>query len=170
MSEVKTELFDVENYLALMNLYRDEWKYRDQWFISTFWRMVYLSLIISFLPNFLAAFSVESELVTKLPVWVFSVLGILCALFGLYIMIVENKKITYIDNAYRVLENELPEKYRVEKMKKSPARLRTNNVLCVVIFLVIILLSIVNIVSEYCFYEKIKNTEIKQELLNIPTM
>ena len=130
MSEVKTELFDVENYLALMNLYRDEWKYRDQWFISTFWRMVYLSLIISFLPNFLAAFSVESELVTKLPVWVFSVLGILCALFGLYIMIVENKKITYIDNAYRVLENELPEKYRVEKMKKSPARLRTNNVLC----------------------------------------
>ncbi|RKI79045.1 hypothetical protein D7V83_15970 [bacterium 0.1xD8-71] len=151
MSEVKTELFDVENYLALMNLYRDEWKYRDQWFISTFWRMVYLSLIISFLPNFLAAFSVESELVTKLPVWVFSVLGILCALFGLYIMIVENKKITYIDNAYRVLENELPEKYRVEKMKKSPARLRTNNVLCVVIFLVIILLSIVNIVSEYCF-------------------
>ena len=151
MSEVKTELFDVENYLALMNLYRDEWKYRDQWFISTFWRMVYLSLIISFLPNFLAAFSVESELVTKLPVWVFSVLGILCALFGLYIMIVENKKITYIDNAYRVLENELPEKYRVEKMQKSPARLRTNNVLCVVIFLVIILLSIVNIVSEYCF-------------------
>lgn len=151
MSEVKTELFDVENYLALMNLYRDEWKYRDQWFISTFWRMVYLSLIISFLPNFLAAFSVESELVTKLPVWVFSVLGILCALFGLYIMIVENKKITYIDNAYRVLENELPEKYRVEKMKKSPARLRTNNVLCVVIFLVIILLSIVNIISEYCF-------------------
>ena len=94
MSEVKTELFDVENYLALMNLYRDEWKYRDQWFISTFWRMVYLSLIISFLPNFLAAFSVESELVTKLPVWVFSVLGILCALFGLYIMIVENKIIT----------------------------------------------------------------------------
>lgn len=92
MSEVKTELFDVENYLALMNLYRDEWKYRDQWFISTFWRMVYLSLIISFLPNFLAAFSVESELVTKLPVWVFSVLGILCALFGLYIMIVENKR------------------------------------------------------------------------------
>lgn len=151
MSEVKTESFDVENYLALMNLYRDEWKYRDQWFISTFWRLVYLSLIISFLPNFLAAFSVESELVTKLPVWVFSVLGILCALFGLYIMIVENKKITYIDNAYRVLENELPEKYRVEKMKKSPARLRTNNVLCVVIFLVIILLSIVNIVSEYCF-------------------
>lgn len=151
MSEVKTESFDVENYLALMNLYRDEWKYRDQWFISTFWRLVYLSLIISFLPNFLAAFSVESELVTKLPVWVFSVLGILCALFGLYIMIVENKKITYIDNAYRVLENELPEKYRVEKMKKSPARLRTNNVLCVVIFLVIILLSIVNIISEYCF-------------------
>lgn len=151
MSEVKTESFDVENYLALMNLYRDEWKYRDQWFISTFWRLVYLSLIISFLPNFLAAFSVESELVTKLPVWVFSVLGILCALFGLYIMIVENKKITYIDNAYRVLENELPKKYRVEKMKKSPARLRTNNVLCVVIFLVIILLSIVNIVSEYCF-------------------
>ncbi len=134
MSEVKTESFDVENYLALMNLYRDEWKYRDQWFISTFWRLVYLSLIISFLPNFLAAFSVESELVTKLPVWVFSVLGILCALFGLYIMIVENKKITYIDNAYRVLENELPKKYRVEKMKKSPAKLRTNNVLCVVIF------------------------------------
>lgn len=151
MRENKVELSDVDNYIDLMNLYRDEWKYRDQWFISTFWRLVYLSLIISFLPNFLAAVSVESELVVKLPVWVFSVLGIICALFGLYIMIVENKKITYIDNAYRVIEEELPEKYRVEKMKKSPAKWRTNNVLCFVIFPVIILLSIVNIISEYFF-------------------
>lgn len=151
MRENKVELSDADNYIDLMNLYRDEWKYRDQWFISTFWRLVYLSLIISFLPNFLAAVSVESELVVKLPVWVFSVLGIICALFGLYIMIVENKKITYIDNAYRVIEEELPEKYRVEKMKKSPAKWRTNNVLCFVIFPVIILLSIVNIISEYFF-------------------
>lgn len=151
MRENKVELSDVDNYIDLMNLYRDEWKYRDQWFVSTFWRLVYLSLIISFLPNFLAAVSVESELVVKLPVWVFSVLGIICALFGLYIMIVENKKITYIDNAYRVIEEELPEKYRVEKMKKSPAKWRTNNVLCFVIFPVIILLSIVNIISEYFF-------------------
>lgn len=151
MSEVKNELSNVEDYFALMNLYRDEWKYRDQWFISTFWRLVYLSLIISFLPNFLAAFSVESELVTKLPVWVFSMFGIICALFGMYIMFVESKKISYIDKAYRVLEGELPEKYQVKKIKKSPAKWRTNNVLCFVIFSVIIFLSVVNMISEYFF-------------------
>lgn len=150
MSEAKG-LSNIENHLALMNMYREEWKYRDQWFVTTFWRLVYLSLIISFLPNFLAAFSVKSELVTKLPIWVFSVLGIICALFGLYIMIVENKKIIYIDCAYRVLENDLPEKYQVQKIKKYPAKLRTNTVLCYVIFSVIILLSIVNIISKYCF-------------------
>ena len=150
MSKFKTDLRNAENHLVLMNLYRDEWKYRDQWFTSIFWRLVYLSLIITFLPNFLAAFSVESELVTKLPVWAFSVMGILCALFGLYIGIVESKKITYIDCAYRVLEKELPKKYQVKKFKKSPAKLRINNVLCIVIYSVIILLSIVNMVYGHC--------------------
>jgi len=60
LSKFKTDLKASENHIALMNLYRDEWKYRDQWFISSFWRLVYLSLIISFLPNFLSAISVKS--------------------------------------------------------------------------------------------------------------
>lgn len=149
MNKFETDLCNSENHIALMNLYRDEWKYRDQWFISSFWRLVYLSLVISFLPNFLSAISIKSELAARLPLWVFSMSGIICALFGLYIGIVENKKITYIDRAYRAIENELPEEYQVEKIKNSPAKLRTNNVLCFTIYSIIILLSIVNLISEY---------------------
>lgn len=149
MDKIKNELSNAEQHIALMALYRDEWKYRDQWFISTFWRLVYLALIIIFLPNFLAAINVQNELVSTLPVWVYSVAGIVCALFGLYIGIVESKKITYIDQAYRRIEKDLPIKYQVEKIEHSPAKLRNNNVLCVTVYAIIILLSIVNMIYEY---------------------
>lgn len=149
MPKVKNDLSNAEHYIALMTLYRDEWKYRDQWFISTFWRFVYLSLIITFLPNFLTAVNAESELVFALPIWVHSSAGIICALFGLYIGIVESKKITYIDLAYRRIEEELPPEYQVEKIKKLPIKLRNNNILCFTIYTIVILLSIANMVNEY---------------------
>lgn len=53
MPQDKANVIDIENCLALMTLYRDEWKQRDQVFISYFWRFVYLSLVVTFLPNFL---------------------------------------------------------------------------------------------------------------------
>lgn len=146
MAKLKNDLSNAEQHIALMALYRDEWKYRDQWFISMFWRLVYLSLIITFLPDFLEAINAKSELTSRLPVWIYSVVGIACALFGLYIGIVESRKITYIDQAYRRIEEDLPLKYQVEKLGYSPAKLRNNNILCITIYVIIILLAIVNMI------------------------
>lgn len=149
MDKIKDELSGTEQRIALMTLYRDEWKYRDQWFISMFWKLVYISLIITFLPNFLLAVNAESELASMLPTWMYSVAGIACALFGLYIGIVESKKITYIDLAYRRLEKDLPQKYQVEKIGRFPAKLRNNNILCGVIYVIIILLAVANMIYTH---------------------
>ena len=72
MPKIKNDLTDVEQHIVLMTLYRDEWKYRNEWFMSVFWRFVYLSLIITFLPNFLVAVNTESKLVSTLPVTIHS--------------------------------------------------------------------------------------------------
>jgi hypothetical protein len=149
MPKIKNDLTDVEQHIVLMTLYRDEWKYRNEWFMSVFWRFVYLSLIITFLPNFLVAVNTESKLVSTLPIWVHSIAGIICALFGLYIGITESKKITYIDLAYRRIEKDLPLEYQIKKIDNLPVKLRNNNILCITIYTVIILLSITNMVNEY---------------------
>lgn len=51
-----------ENRIALMAVLRDEWKYRDQTFCLYFWRFIYLSLVVTFLPAFLKATGMEIRL------------------------------------------------------------------------------------------------------------
>ena len=69
-------LNSTEDIISLMELYRSEWKFRSQEFVSYFWRFIYLSLIITFLPNFLNAFDVSADIVNLLPNWIFSIFGI----------------------------------------------------------------------------------------------
>ncbi len=59
MKKLETNLQNAENHIALMTLYRDEWKYRDQMFVSLLWKFVSLSLIITFLPNFLSSINIK---------------------------------------------------------------------------------------------------------------
>ena len=47
MQRFETDLKNAENHIALMALYRDEWKYRDQMFATLLWKFVSLSLIIT---------------------------------------------------------------------------------------------------------------------------
>ena len=149
LQKFDVDLKNAENHIALMTLYRDEWKYRDQTFITLLWKFVFLSLVITFLPNFLESNNMTNELVSRLPVEVHSTLGIVCSLFGLYIGLSENKRITNIDLAYREVEKKLPENYCVKKINKHPIKLRINITLCVVMYSITILLAITNIVSRH---------------------
>lgn len=74
-----------ENRIALMAVLRDEWKYRDQTFCLYFWRFIYLSLVVAFLPAFLKATGMEIAIIDKVPLWCFSFLGVLFSGFGMYI-------------------------------------------------------------------------------------
>ena len=60
-------LNSTEDIISLMELYRSEWKFRSQEFVSYFWRFIYLSLIITFLPNFLNALMFPQILLTYYP-------------------------------------------------------------------------------------------------------
>ena len=105
--------------IALMAIYRDEWKYRDQTFTSYLWRLVYLSLIITFLPNFLDAMNAKLEIIKKFPSWVFPLAGIFCSLLGLYIGLAAIKRIHSIDEAYQNILKGFPADCCVEKYEKS---------------------------------------------------
>lgn len=144
MKETKIE--SSEDRLALMTIYRDEWKFRSQEFVSYFWRFLYLSLIITFLPNFLDAINVTASIVFALPAWSFSVFGIVFSIFGLYYGLAENERITNIDNAYRDIEKTLPEEFRVQKIDKWYYKPRLNISLCIVSYSITILLAIINII------------------------
>ena len=140
----KTQIESIEELLSLMTIYRDEWKFRSQEFVSYFWRFLYLSLIITFLPNFLDAINVTASIVYVLPAWLFSTFGIMFSVFGLYFGLAENERITNIDNAYRSIEQLLPKEFRVQKIDKWYYRPRLNICLCIISYSVTIVLAIIN--------------------------
>lgn len=144
MVRYKENLIGIENHLALMTLYRDEWKHRDQMFVSFFWRFLYLSLVITFLPNFLKAFNIEADIVNALPIWLFSIAGIGCSILGLYLGLAENKRITEVDLAYKKVAASLPHAYQVKKITEKYYAPRLNVLLCWVSYSITIFLAICN--------------------------
>jgi len=127
--EIQSDLESIENCLSLMSLYRDEWKYRDQAFTSTFWRIVYLSLITIFLPDFLRSINFSNQLIVVIPKCIFAFAGIIFCVFGLYIGFAENQRITSLDLAYRNIEKRLPDAYREKMAENKLLKLRINYVL-----------------------------------------
>lgn len=145
---------DYNQVLTLMSIYRDEWMHRDSDMLSTLWRLVTISLVVTFLPNLIGrlGFS-DSPLVAKLPIVFFSCAGIVCAGFGMFISIGESTRIEYLDKKYWDVMKRLPEGYQLESMKNDkrakPFSMRLNTIFCVVPYSVVIFLAILNIIFHY---------------------
>lgn len=148
--KVDLKLSDMENCIALMSVYRDEWKHRDQMFTSYMWKFVTLSLIITFLPNVLESQKMFPEMAKTFPLWVFPLFGMACSFLGLYLGFAENKRITNIDKAYRRIEELLPQKYKAEKITEWYFKPRTNNLLCLVMHGATLALAILNF--SFCIH------------------
>lgn len=139
-------LDNASDRIAFLKLYRDEWEKRDETFRSMFWRFIYLSLIITFLPNVLAAIEVNPEIVEQLPPAAFPIAGIVFSIFGMYYGLAENRRITELDLAYKRVIEAFPEKYLVNKINEVRYRPRLNLMLCYVSYFIIILLALFNLV------------------------
>ena len=131
--------------IALMAIYRDEWQYRDQTFASYLWRLVYLSLIITFLPNFLDTLDTSPEIVNRFPSWVFPVAGIFCSLLGLYIGLASIKRIRSVDEAYKNLAKHFPADCRVEKYQSPYLKISLNKLLVFCLYGSTIALAVMNL-------------------------
>lgn len=137
-------LNSAEDIISLMELYRSEWKFRSQEFVSYFWRFIYLSLIITFLPNFLNAFDVSADIVNLLPNWIFSIFGVAFSLFGLYFGLAENKRITNLDITYKRIAKALPKDARVSNIDEWYYKPRLNISLCIISYGATTILAVVN--------------------------
>ena len=148
---------DYSELIPLMSAYRDEWQYRDNLFLTNFFRYSSLSLIITFFPDLLGKIGISytATLVVKVPSIYFSIFGILCALFGVYYSFNEAKKIVKIDEAYKELMLQLPDECRIEQLDKTKSKLkkcyysiRLNTVLCFS-YIIPIGLAVLNIYYMY---------------------
>jgi hypothetical protein len=110
-----------EEIITLMGIYREEWKYRDSAFMSTFLKFSLLSLLITFFPNLLGriGFDQSAPLLVSIPPFIFSIFGILSALFGLFYSSAEAQRIVQIDNAYKRLMAQLPEDAQVKMLNNK---------------------------------------------------
>lgn len=139
----------IENKLALMAIYRDEWMHRDDAFVAMFWRLITISLVVSFLPNLIVRIGVDHQAIKTLPSWLFSSCGILCALFGMYLSLGEAKRIEAIDKAYKNVMSTLPTEYQMIALDNLPKsrifKPRLTNVFCVSMYLIVCILASVNI-------------------------
>lgn len=139
-----------ENILALVAMLKEEWKFRDEHFTSTFWRFAYISLIVTFLPMVIGQW--EISLVNAVPGYIYSIAGILFSLLGLYICIGLEKRIVALDMTYDRILQELPRQYQIQKLDQLRNgkffKVRLNYVLCISVFSILILLGILNIILE----------------------
>ena len=152
--DTKEASLNYDQTLKLMSLYREEWMHRDSDMLSTLWRLVFISLVITFLPNLIGRIGIEnSPLVNNLPVTVFSVAGIACALFGMYISTGEAKRIENIDKKYWDMMRSLPSHVHLERLDENKTTkifsIRLNALLCVVPYCVVILLAVSNIAFQF---------------------
>lgn len=149
---IHVERFNYDHMLKLMAIYRDEWMYRDKDNTSSFWRYALISLVVTFLPNIATEFRFSNiPLFKQIPQWVFSVAGILCSLFAMYLILANGKRIEYLDNAYKKIMGNLPKRYRIRLIKEDTQfrnriyRFRLIAPFCITVFSIIIALAIANI-------------------------
>lgn len=144
--------FDYNHMLTLMSIYRDEWKYRDSDCVSVTFRYAFISLGITFLPNFATEFKFSQiPLFQQIPPWAFSIAGIVCSLVSLYVVLASAKRVEFIDDAYKKIMHDLPEVYKIKSINEDPKirnriyRLRLNAPLAIIVFAIVITLAIANI-------------------------
>lgn len=145
------DLKGYDNLLTLLAFYRDEWKYRDSYFISIFWRYISLSLIVTFFPNLVNNIGFSGNAIAELPIWVFSLAGIFLSLFGAYMTIGEQIRIKKLDEIHKKLMKKLPDGYAVGSLSKDNYEKYFNHYLNYVLcasYLVPIILAIINIFAN----------------------
>lgn len=135
-----------ENRIALMAVLRDEWKYRDQTFCLYFWRFIYLSLVVTFLPAFLKATGMEIAIIDKVPLWCFSFLGVLFSVFGMYIGWASTKRMESVNDAYQNILKAFPSDYAPRAFKECMLKPSLNRLLCIVSYSLMIVLAAINMV------------------------
>ena len=133
-----------ENRIALMAVLRDEWKYRDQTFCLYFWRFIYLSLVVAFLPAFLKATGMEIAIIDKVPLWCFSFLGVLFSGFGMYIGWASTKRMESVNDAYQNILKAFPSDYVPRTFEERTLKPSLNRLLCIVSYSLMIVLAVIN--------------------------
>lgn len=147
----KCDKSEYESVLKLMSIYREEWQYRDKAFMSSFFKFSTFSLVITFFPNLVGRIGISNDtpLLTEIPPYIFSILGIICALFGLFYSYSEAKRIVKLDKAYKRLMDLFPEDYKVDTIsKKNIYSVRLNSVLCCT-YIIPIVIAIINFITVY---------------------
>ena len=139
------ETLSSEDRIALMAVLRDEWTHRNQTFFSYFWRFIYLSLVIIFLPTFFEAVMMKPVIVKMMHPGIFSFIGFLFPGFGMYIGLASNARIESVSDAYKRVLKTFPTGCAPRPLEKR-FKPSLNRLRCIVGYGIMMIIAVINMV------------------------
>ena len=138
-----------ETTISLLNIYFLEWRHRSQTLWSQIFKFYYAVLIIILLPNLALYFQLD---LPRIPSLTFRVVGLLLSFVYLYISLGYAMRFHAACITYQKIINELPKKYRRERIKKIKYKgmhvgeIFTPNlsyIICLALFLSLFILAVI---------------------------
>lgn len=142
----------IEEKLKSMNLYLEEYMYRDKHMWNLSLKFFFTSLIVMFFPNLTERFEITIPKVFNSHSWIFPAFGIVLAVVYLYVSLCQAKRFEAISSTYNRISKALPEEIARERLKgkeKSILNRPSARVLLTLMFLGLIVLGIIMLID--CF-------------------
>lgn len=143
----------IEQKFKAMNIYLQEYMYRNKHMWNLYLRFFFASLVVMLLPNLTDRFQITIPEIFESNKWIFPAFGIILAIVFLYISICQVKRFKAISKTYNKIGKSLPDYIKREELDGDPNSIinRPNaHITPIIMFLGLIVLGII-ILLDYIF-------------------
>ncbi len=142
------KITDFDQIISAMNVYQDEWIYRDSMFWKHAFAFFYASIIVTLLPN-LSSIGLDITAM-KIPACIYPVIGAFIAGLFIYLACSDAERSKKASDSYKKVMNMLPEKFQRETIDKAQYNKRSGFIMAWIMFAGLMILCFV------CFFLYIK--------------
>lgn len=149
-SQRNSENITTEQILETLNVYLQEYIYRDTHMWNQNFRFFFASLVVMFLPNLTEGFGITIPDIFLKNSWVFPTVGVILAIVFLYVSLSLAKRFQAISKTYNKLINMLPEDLRRISIKNLPYKFLNKThifLIPILMFTALIVLGILGIIQ-----------------------
>lgn len=119
---LKKEKIETSELIELMGIYLSEWEHRDTLFWSQIFKFFYAILIFILFPYLLEGLGVSDDVLLKVPVRMFPMIGIVLSFIFLYVGLAYSARLVAINKSYINLIALLPQN-NIKRLKVTDPRI-----------------------------------------------